>query len=236
MVARIFQRFIRELKAAWSEIAAMAAPVLSALRRGLILVLQILAALILLFEEWGWEPMVAGLAWLSRFRLIARIELFIAGLPPYGALIALALPTSLLVPLKFLAIFLLANGHFFTAGALFVFAKIASTALIARVFILTKPALMQIGWFARAHDWLVPWKDALFTAIRSSWAWRYGRMLKTQVRHETKQAWGRLGPVLRKAWSDLRVSLADSWNSWKPVLLARVRQVQDAVRQLFAPR
>lgn len=234
MVSRIFQNFIRELKAALSVIAAAVAPVLVALRRGLVLVLQILAALILLFEEWGWEPLVAGLAWLSRFRLIARIELFIAGLPPYGALVALAVPTSLLVPLKFLAVFLLANGHLISAGALFIFAKIASTALIARIFILTKPALMQIGWFAAAHDWLVPWQDALFEAIRNSWAWRYGRMLKTRVRHETKQAWVRLGPLLKNAWRDLRASVADAWSGWKPTLTARLHDMRNALRRLFA--
>ncbi len=116
--------------------------------------LQVLAALILLFEEWGWRPLVDALAYLSRFRIVARLELVIAGLPPYGALAALALPTSILFPLKLLAVYLVANGKLFAASLLFVGAKIASTALIARLFLLTKPSLMQIGWFAlspRSH-------------------------------------------------------------------------------------
>ena len=168
--------------------------------------LQVLAALILLFEEWGWRPLVEALSYLSRFKVFAWIERTIAGLPPYGALIALAVPTSLLFPLKLLAVYLVAQGQVVAAGLLFVGAKIASTALIARLFLLTKPALMQIGWFAAAYDTVMPWKDALFAWIRASWAWRYGRMLKNRVRLEVKQAWARLKPHLEKQMLRLRIA------------------------------
>lgn len=155
---------------------------------------NILLALIVLFEEWGWRPLVALLGMLARFAPIARLEALIATLPPYAALCVFALPTSLLLPLKFVAMWLLANGHVATATALFIGAKIVSTALIARVFMLTKPALMRIGWFARAYTWFIPWKEALFAQIRASWVWRYGRMLKTRVKLEVKQAWARTKP------------------------------------------
>jgi hypothetical protein len=95
---------------------------------------------------------------------------------------------------------LLAAGQYWTATGLFIAAKIASTALIARIFILTKPALMQIGWFARGYDWFVPWKDAVFATIRTSWTWRYGRMVKNAIRLEAKQVWTRWKPgVMRVA-------------------------------------
>jgi hypothetical protein len=51
-----------------------------------------------------------------------------------------------------------------------------------------------------AYDWFVPWKDALFAKIRSSWAWRYGRMLKNRVRLEINRAWARLKPRLAALW------------------------------------
>jgi hypothetical protein len=60
-------------------------------------------------------------------------------------------------------VWLVANGYFITAALLFIAAKIVSTALIARIFILVKPALMQIGWFAAAYDRFVPWKEANWT-------------------------------------------------------------------------
>ena len=234
MLARVFRRLTIEVAAVLRAVAAVAVTVLTAVRRAVVLVLQIIAALILLFEEWGWRPLVAGLEWLARFKVIARAELFIAGLPPYGALLALALPSSLLFPLKFLSIFLLANGQIFLAGALFVFAKIASTALIARIFLLTKPALMRIGWFARAYDWLIPWKDAIFAAIRSSWPWRYGRMLKTKAKLEAKQAWMRWRPAVAGAWSELREQAAELWRVWKPSAATQLHRLREALRQLFA--
>jgi hypothetical protein len=162
--------------------------------------LNVLAALIILFEEWGWRPLSELIARLAKYAPIAAVERWIAGLPPYPALFVIALPTTLLLPLKFVAVWLLANEHFATATALFFGAKLASTALIARVFLLTKPALMQIGWFAMVYNWFVPWKDALFAKIRSSWAWRYGRMLKNRVRLEINRAWTRLKPRAAALW------------------------------------
>ena len=174
-------------------------------------VLQVLAALILLFEEWGWRPLVEALAWLSRFRVFARIERFIASLPPYGALAALAIPTAILFPLKLLAVYLVANGQVIAAGLLFVGAKIASTAFIARIFMLTQPALMRIGWFAAIYNFVMPWKEALFARIRASWAWRYGRMMKTRVRLEVKQAWQRVKPSLLAYAERLRSNARMIW-------------------------
>ena len=174
-------------------------------------VLQVLAALILLFEEWGWRPLVEALASLSRFRVFARIERFIAGLPPYGALAALAIPTAVLFPLKLLAVYLVASGQVLAAGLLFVGAKIASTALIARIFMLTQPALMRIGWFAAIYNFVMPWKEALFERIRASWAWRYGRMMKNRMRLEAKQAWMRVKPALLAYAERLRSSARMIW-------------------------
>jgi hypothetical protein len=172
-------------------------------------VLQIIAALIVLFEEWGWKPLSDFLAYLARFAPLAALERWIASLPPYGALAVFALPTALLLPLKFLAMWLLATGKYWTATALFAAAKVASTAFVARIFTLTKPTLMQIGWFARAYNWFVPWKDALFAQIRASWVWRYGRMVKSRVRLTAKRIWVRWRPRLLEMGSTVRNRITD---------------------------
>lgn len=180
-------------------------------RPPLMAALQLLAALIVLFEEWGWKPLSEFLAYLARFAPIAALERWIAGLPPLGALVVFALPTTLLLPLKFVAVWLLAGGKYWTATALFAGAKVVSTALIARIFTLTKPTLMRIAWFARAYNWFVPWKDALFAQIRASWVWRYGRMVKTRVKLEVYLAWLR----------------------WRPAVMPYVEAVRDRVARLF---
>jgi hypothetical protein len=181
---------VRELlRGAWS---ISRAPLLAAL--------NILAALIILFEEWGWRPLSDLLGRLGRFAPFAAAERLLARLPPYAALVALALPASLLFPLKLLALWLLANEHFVSATLLFVGAKVASTALVARIFLLVKPSLMRIGWFAQAYNWFVPWKDALYAKIRESRMWRYGRVVKGQVMGEVRQTWKRLRPRVADLW------------------------------------
>jgi hypothetical protein len=184
----------------------------SMLKPPLMMALQVLAALIVLFEEWGWKPLSDALAWLARFRIIAKLEGLIARLPPYAALLVFALPTAILFPVKLAAMWLLAQGKVATATVTFIVAKIASTALVARLFMLTRPALMQIAWFARAYNWFMPWKDRLFAQIRASWVWRYGRMVKTRVRLELKQAWAR----------------------WKPQVQAMALRIRERFRTLWA--
>ena len=182
----------------------MAGPaLLSALRltlgfvgRWLLRALNVLAALLVLFAEWGWRPLAALLGQLSRLRVVARLEAWVGGLPPYGALAAFLLPSLFLVPLKLVAVYLLAHGQKGSAVALLVFAKVAGTAIVARLFLLTESKLMRIGWFARAYNRLMPWKEALFARIRASWAWRYGRMLKSKVRQTARRAWTRWRPTL----------------------------------------
>lgn len=168
----------------------------SLLRVPLVGLLNLLLALVLLFEEWGWRPLAASLAWLARFRLIARLEGLIARLPPYPALLAFALPSAILFPVKIGALWLLAEGRVLSAGALLAGAKVVSTALVARIFTLVKPALMQIGWFARAYHWFVPWKEALFARVRASFAWRYGRIVKTRIKQIARRALDRVRPTL----------------------------------------
>jgi hypothetical protein len=225
------------LRAAATAVWALLRPVLS-------FVLQVLAALILIFEEWGWKPLSEAMAWLARFKLFARLEAWIASLPPYGALLVFALPTTILLPLKLFSVWLLTNGYFLSAGALFIGAKIASTALVARIFMLTRPALMKLGWFARAYNKFMPWKDALFAKIRTSYAWRYGRMLKKAVLHESKQAWARWKPRLKELaatwWPRTKELITEArlrgrilWQTWRPEIVATLARLRQAWRRMI---
>jgi hypothetical protein len=207
-------------------------------RPSVVLALNVLAALILLFEEWGWRPLSNLIARLARYPLWAAAERWVAGLPPYGALLALGVPSAILVPAKLLGVYLLATGHLVTATAVIVAAKIASTALIARIFLLTKPALMQMPWFAHAYEIFVPWQEALFAHIRASWVWRYGRIVKWRVRNHVLSAWARLRPRLEEAWEQIapgiervRWRLRGAWRD----LAARVAELRRPPRQLPPP-
>ena len=156
--------------------------------------LQVVLALVILFEEWGWRPLAELLGRLARWRPWARVETAIARLPPYAALLVFVLPSALLLPLKFLALLLVARGQWLLAALLFAAAKVGATALVARLFMLTQPALMQMRWFAWGYDTLMPWKDALVERVRASTVWRLGREIKQRVRRALA---GRLRPARR---------------------------------------
>ena len=175
---------------------------------------SVVLALVLLFEEWGWQPLLAALAWLARFRIVARIEAGIAALPPDAALVVCAAPSLLLLPVKIIGLWLLSQGQVLAAGGLLAAAKVASTALVARIFMLTRPALMQLAWFARLYHRFVPWKEALFARIRQSFVWRYGRMLKTRVRQAMRRAWERVKPRAQVVIAELRTRARGVWQRW----------------------
>ena len=160
-------------------------------------ILQMLLALIIVFEEWGWQPLADLLGRLAKWRPWAAVETAIARLPPYAALVVFVLPSAFLLPLKFLAVFLVARGQIVMAGLLFLAAKVVATALIARLFLLTQPSLMQIGWFARGYDIVMPWKDALVERVHNSWIWRAARVFKERVRRAVMRQWWQMRPTMR---------------------------------------
>jgi hypothetical protein len=144
-------------------------------------------ALLLLFEEWGWEPLQRQLAKLGRLPPFAALERLIRGLPPYAALAVFFVPTLLLLPIKLLALWLIGHGHALLGVTVVITAKLAGTAIVARLFTLTHDALMLLPWFARLYTRWVSWKDALLAQVRLSAVWREARRLKLLLR----RAWRR---------------------------------------------
>ena len=153
--------------------------------RGLRHAATALLALLILFEEWGWEPLQRGLAAIGRLPLLRRVEHLVRRLPPYAALAVFLLPTLLLLPVKLLALFLIAHGQRLLGLVVIVLAKVVGTAIVARLFTLTQPALLQLPWFARAYRRWAVWKQGLLARVRGSWAWRAGRA----ARHRLRQRW-----------------------------------------------
>ena len=135
-------------------------------------------ALVIVFEEWGWEPLQRLLARLGQWPLLRQLEAAIARLPPHAALAVFLLPSLLLLPIKLAALGLIAHGQHLVGVLVVVAAKLLGTAVLARLFTLTQPALMQLPRFARWYGRWVPWKAALVARVRASWAWRAGRLLK----------------------------------------------------------
>ena len=148
-----------------------------------------LLALLLVFEEWGWEPLARLLARLARLPLWNAVERWIQRLPRWAALMVFAVPLLALLPIKLLALYLFGAGNRLLGLAVLLGAKLLGTAIVARLFQLTQPALMTFPWFAHWYPRWTRWKDALISQIRASFAWRYGRMVKHAARRWLRRFW-----------------------------------------------
>lgn len=145
-----------------------------------------LVALVILFEEWGWEPLQAALGRLARWPLLAWLERQLQRLPPYAALAVFALPALALLPVKLGALALISSGHALGGLLLIVATKLIGTAIVARLFALLQPALMQLGWFARGHARWTVWKARWMNRVRASATWRAATRTLRQVRRRLR--------------------------------------------------
>ncbi|MEO8298259.1 MAG: hypothetical protein ABI574_10690 [Burkholderiales bacterium] len=155
----------------------------------LLWVVQWLLALLILFEEWGWEPLARLFGQLARLPGVRRLEAAIGRLPPYAALAVFFLPSLALVPVKLLALWFIGRGHALLGLAVIIAAKVLGTAVVARLFMLTQAQLMQLAWFARLYARWSSFKTGLLAQVRASPAWRGASAMKARV----KAWWSRLG-------------------------------------------
>lgn len=139
-------------------------------------------ALILVFEEWGWEPLAAQFSKLAKLEIWRHLEERIIHLPPWGAVTILGIPVFILVPVKFLGLFLLDRGHIFSGAVVIVVAKLFGTALFARLFQLILPALMKMKWFSIWYPRWKNWKDELLERVRHSAPWKIAVIIKSRAR------------------------------------------------------
>jgi hypothetical protein len=153
--------------------------------------------LVLLFEEWGWEPLARALAWVGRWPGLRWIEASIKRLPPYGALALFAVPAVCLLPIKLLALYWLGHGHKLAGVALILAAKVGGTAVTARLFMLTHPTLMKLGWFERGYTRWMAFKGKVLVQVTASPAWRQWLRTRLQIQAKARQATA----ALKALWS-----------------------------------
>jgi hypothetical protein len=87
--------------------------------------------------------------------MLSRIRHRIERLGPYQSLVLLAVPTSIVEPLKLVAVAIAGEGHWITGTVVIVTAYAASMLVIERLFSIVKPKLLTLNWFARLWTWLV---------------------------------------------------------------------------------
>lgn len=135
--------------------------------------LLVVLALVFLFEAWLWEHLKPVVGWVidripwAAFK--ARVAAAIERLPPYATLLVFLVPMLTLFPLKLIGLWMLAHGLWLGAMATLVAAKVISMGVMAFIFELTRPKLLQLPWFRWLYDhvmiWLV-WAHGLIDPIK----------------------------------------------------------------------
>ncbi|MEO6856783.1 MAG: hypothetical protein ABI410_21275 [Rhodoferax sp.] len=144
-------------------------------------------ALVLIFGEWGWEPLARAMDRLARLPVWSQLEALIRRLPPYAALLLLCVPMLTLLPVKLLAVYWMARGHTVLGLLVVLAAKVVGTAVAARLFQLTEPSLMQLAWFRRWYPrWLV-WKDGVIAQVKNARPWRLAQATARRARRTVRK-------------------------------------------------
>lgn len=186
-------------------------------RHRLLAPLVYLVALLLIFEEWLWQATQAVLARIPDWPVLLRLQRWIERLSPYAALAIFLAPTLLLLPVKVLALLSIAHGHPSLGLVIVLSAKVAGTALVARIYALTKRSLLSLDWFQRYHDRLLAWKDRLTAQLHATAGWqRIQRLLRAlrarlaayraRLAAAPPGAWARMMRLLRRVAARLRRS------------------------------
>src|SRR5215204_3577586 len=142
--------------------------------RRLLRPLWVLIALVFLFEAWLWDHLAAGMRrlvdlvpWREFKRRLAAV---IERLSPYPTLLVFLIPVTLLLPIKFVGLWMLARGYWLGAMATLAAAKVVSMGVTAFIFDLTRPKLLQLPWFCRLYQrvltWLA-WAHALIDPVKA---------------------------------------------------------------------
>jgi hypothetical protein len=121
--------------------------------------LWVLLAVGFLIEAWFWDHLEPVVAWvvarIPLHELKARLALRLQRLTPPLALTVFLVPLVPLYPLKLFALWLIANQYWLSGLLIFALAQVVGLGVIAFIFDVTKPKLMQMAWFAKTYAFIV---------------------------------------------------------------------------------
>lgn len=164
----------------------------------------LLAAIVILLEDWLWDDLARLAATIGRLPILRSIEAFLTGLPPYVALVFFAAPSLLLLPVKLAALYFMSHGQATLGVVTVIAAKVIGTALVARIFTLTRATLMRIGWFSWAYERFIAFKTRIYDAIKSTTIYQAAHQQQLRMRATLKAWMGKRRSFLRRRWEAAR--------------------------------
>jgi hypothetical protein len=152
------------------------------LKRALEILLVPLAAAVVFFEQTLIRLLNMVTAAVARWGPIAAIEGWLRKQPPWIALPTFVAPSILILPIKLSAFFFAVHHRYLMAVAAVVIGKMLATAILARLYVVLRPTLMTISWFAWADTHFFFWRDRSYAFVRSLPAWQKAKAVIDRLR------------------------------------------------------
>lgn len=149
-------------------------------------VVAVLVVAYTLLDELLFPLFRPAIRWLSELRLFQRLGALIGQLPPYVALVLLAVPFVIIEPAKVGALWVIATGHVIEGVVLLLIAQVLSLLICERIFHAAYEPLMRIGWFKAVLGWVFALRDRALAMARETAVWKaavaMGRGVRDWVR------------------------------------------------------
>jgi hypothetical protein len=97
--------------------------------------------------------------------ILVRSRVWIESLGPYQSFFLLAVPVCLVEPMKLVAVAVAGHGHWITGTGMIVAAYAASLLVIERLFVIVKPKLLMLPWFASVWTRFVALRAKVFGGV-----------------------------------------------------------------------
>jgi hypothetical protein len=119
----------------------------------------VLLAVIFLIEAWLWDHLEPIVAWVVAKIPLQAFKHWLADrvdtLSPAMTLIVFVVPVIPLFPLKLVGFWLLTHEYWLSAIFTILFAKLVGVGVTAFVFDVTRPKLLEMGWFERLYEFVM---------------------------------------------------------------------------------
>jgi hypothetical protein len=112
------------------------------------------------------------------------IRRWMQGLGPYASLVVVGVPLAIVEPLKLVAAVVAGTGHWLTGTITIVCAYLVSLFFVERLFVIAKPKLLTLHWFAVGWNWFVAVRRKALALIR----WPPVSANRTAVRRKRRRA------------------------------------------------
>ncbi len=155
---------------------------LNLFQRALRLLAEIVVAIYVVVDSIVFAVFRPVVRWLSRLRVVQRLERWIQSLHPYVILVVMVVPFIVAELAKVFAVYWMAEGHFRSGMTIFIGAYVVSIFVCERILHAGKAQLLTIPWFAWIYNWIMALRDGILNWFRRTAIWRMAVLLKNNAR------------------------------------------------------